>query len=163
MKFVASRLSKGNTIFPKQILIRKDTLTIITRGFQEDYTINLLMLRIDDVDIDTPKLGFSTLHFKGSWIISAHGFTKRQCEEILAIIDTYRVRHGKFRESTIEEMLFMVSLLKDLNKPKIYEQPLVAALLFRIENGLERLRNSKSTANKHNCQGNEIPKDNMIP
>jgi hypothetical protein len=141
MKFVASRLSGGNTIFPKQIIIMNDTLTIITRGHREEFTISLPMLRIDDVDVVSPKLGFSTLHFKGAWKISpVHGFTKRQCEEILAVIDTYRIQHGKFRESTIEELLFMVSLLKNLNKPNIYEQPLVAALLSRIESGLGTAR-----------------------
>ena len=83
MKFVASRLSTGNKIFPEEIYIVETGIKLRQPGIFSGKTQFISYEHISSVEIDSPLVGFSTLRFfhAGKEVIT-HGFTKDDAAQI---------------------------------------------------------------------------------
>jgi hypothetical protein len=83
MKFVASRLSSGNKIFPAEIYLEPTGITIKIPGLFSGETKQFDFNHIASVEIDTPLVGFSSITiFAGGTMMSANGFTKAEVKQI---------------------------------------------------------------------------------
>lgn len=83
MKFVASRLSSGNKIFPAEIYLDPAGVTIKIPGLFSGETKHFDYDHIASVEIDTPLIGFSKITiFAGGTMMEASGFTKAEVKEI---------------------------------------------------------------------------------
>ncbi len=88
MKFTASRFSKGNRLFPTEILIEKSGLTVRIPGIFNSKSEYMEYSYISNVSVSTPLIGYSTITFYTSGSqVEAHGFTKRKVVEIQAAIE----------------------------------------------------------------------------
>jgi hypothetical protein len=88
MKFIASRLSEGNKIFPAEIYIEENGIKVKIPGFLSGDTKFIDYVNISAVDINTPMIGFSSLTFfyQGNQAY-AHGFKKEEAQQIKQAID----------------------------------------------------------------------------
>ena len=88
MKFVASRLSEGNKIFPAEIHIEENGIKVKIPGFLSGDTRFINYEHITSVDISTPMIGFSSITFynQGNKAF-AHGFKKEEVKQIKEAID----------------------------------------------------------------------------
>ena len=88
MKFVASRLSEGNKIFPAEIHIEENGIKVKIPGFLSGDTRFINYEHITSVDINTPMIGFSSITFynQGNQAY-AHGFKKEEAKQIKEAID----------------------------------------------------------------------------
>ncbi len=79
MKYVASRLSEGNKIFPAEIHVEEDGIKVRIPGFLSGDTKFITFDNISAIDINTPLVGFSsiTLYYHGNQAF-AHGFKKKR-------------------------------------------------------------------------------------
>jgi hypothetical protein len=94
MKFVASRLSKGNKIFPAEIHIEENGIRVKIPGLFSGNTQFISYDKISSVEVDTPMIGYSTLRFfHDGNKIAVHGFTKSDAETIEAEIDKGKGKH----------------------------------------------------------------------
>ena len=96
MKFVASRLSKGNKVFPEEIYIEETGIKLRQPGIFSGKTQFISYEHISSVEIDSPMVGYSTLRFfhAGKEVI-AHGFTKDDAALIELAIDEGRKKVRK--------------------------------------------------------------------
>lgn len=87
-EFKASRLSKGNKLFPAHIIIDDSGVTLKVPGFFSGKETTILFDSISSVDIETPFIGFSTIGIetKGEGKIIAKGFTKTEVTEMKQVI-----------------------------------------------------------------------------
>ncbi len=93
MKYVASRLSEGNKIFPAEIMTEENGITIKIPGLFSGDTTTIAYDSISAVEIDTPLIGYSTIRFYHSGNkVEAHGFSKSDVSEIKAFIEQGRSR-----------------------------------------------------------------------
>lgn len=83
MKIKASRWSKGNRIFPTEIILEPSGLSIRVPGIFNSKSEFMEYSYISSVSVNTPLIGFSTLvlYTSGSQV-SAHGFTKKEAKTI---------------------------------------------------------------------------------
>ena len=96
MKFIASRLSEGNKIFPAEIIINEAGLEVKIPGFFSGDSKFINFNEIAVVEINTPLIGFSTLNFfHGGIKISAHGFSKSDAKQIKEEIDKGKVQRKR--------------------------------------------------------------------
>lgn len=96
MKFVASRLSEGNKLFPAEILIEETGIKVKLPGFFSGKTQFISYEHISSVEIDSPMIGFSTLRFfHAGKEVAAHGFSKKDAKEIESAIDEGRKKVRK--------------------------------------------------------------------
>lgn len=87
MKYISSRLSSGNKLFPTEIHIEATGIKIKHPGVYNSKTIFISYVDIVSVSLDNPLVGFSTLtFFTNSTTEVVVGFTKKQSEEINALI-----------------------------------------------------------------------------
>ncbi len=86
--YTASRLSNGNKFYPCKLTIDNQSITLSLPGFFKGKESTIPLNRISSVDIETPLVGFSTIHVEttGEGSIKAHGFTKAEVEEIKATL-----------------------------------------------------------------------------
>jgi len=83
MKFVASRLSSGNKLFPAEIYLDPTGVTIKIPGLFSGETKHFDYDHIASVEIDTPLIGYSKLSiFAGGTMMEANGFTKAEVKQI---------------------------------------------------------------------------------
>ena len=88
MKFIASRLSEGNKIFPAEILIDESGLEVKIPGFFSGDTKFIGFGHISAVEIESPMIGYSTLaFFHDGNKVTAHGFTREDAKKIKEEID----------------------------------------------------------------------------
>lgn len=89
MKIItASRLSEGNKIFPAEIHIEENGLTVKIPGFLGGKSTFLSYSDISSVSVDAPMIGFSTIRFNAHGEkVTSHGFTKSEVNEIKTAID----------------------------------------------------------------------------
>lgn len=88
MKIIASRLSEGNKLFPSEIHIEANGLTVKVPGFFSGQSKYLAYNQIGEVSIDRPLVGFSTIKFYTSGSrVSVHGFTSSEVTQIKAAIE----------------------------------------------------------------------------
>lgn len=91
MKFIASRLSEGNKIFPAEIHIEQTGLTVKIPGLFSGQSKHLDYQQIGEVSVDTPLIGFSTItFFTAGTRVSAHGFLSDEIKQIKNAIDNGR-------------------------------------------------------------------------
>ena len=77
-EYTASRWSQSNRLFPAHLIIDDRGVTLKIPGFFSGKETTILFGSIASVDIETPVIGFSTIHIQttGEGRISAHGFTR---------------------------------------------------------------------------------------
>jgi hypothetical protein len=87
-KFIASRLSDGNSLFPAQIELTEIGITILLPGVFNEKEKTIPYTQISSVSIDCPFIGFSaiTIETTGVGEIKAHGFLNKEVEEMKDII-----------------------------------------------------------------------------
>ena len=87
-KFIASRLTAGNRVFPTEISIDQDGVTLKIPGLFSGNEKTIPYTRISSVNIDCPLLGFSTIHIEttGDGSINAQGFRKSEVTRIKELI-----------------------------------------------------------------------------
>ncbi len=86
--FVASRVAEGNRIFPAQISIDQQGVTLKVPGFFRGNEKTVPFSRISSVNIDSPMIGYSSIIIEttGEGRINAHGFTKAEVNKMKAMI-----------------------------------------------------------------------------
>jgi hypothetical protein len=88
MKFVASRMSSGNKMFPTEIHLGDNGITIKIPGVFNSQSRYMAYNQIGEVTIDTPLVGFSTIHFYTAGTqVKAHGFTKAEVTQIKEAVE----------------------------------------------------------------------------
>jgi hypothetical protein len=88
MKFTASRLSEGNKVFPAEIIIEPNGLTVKIPGLFSGKSKHLDYQNIGEVSIDAPVIGYSTItFFTAGTKVSAHGFTSNEVKKIRQAIE----------------------------------------------------------------------------
>ena len=93
MKYIASRLSEGNKLFPAEILVEETGLTIKIPGFFSGDETSLPYSSISAVEIDTPLIGYSTIRFYHNGNkVEAHGFSKSDVQEIRDAVENGRAK-----------------------------------------------------------------------
>ena len=94
MKYTASRLSKDNKLFPTEIILEANGITVRVPGVFNSKSEYMEYGYITSVSVDTPLVGFSTITFYTSGThVSAHGFTKEEVKEIKEAIDKGKNSH----------------------------------------------------------------------
>ncbi len=89
MKFVASRLSEGNKVFPTEINCEEHGLTVKIPGLFQGESQYFDYQQISSIGVDSPLIGFSTITFyAGANFISTHGFTSDEVNQIKKIISS---------------------------------------------------------------------------
>lgn len=88
-KYVASRLSDGNKLFPPHIVVEINGLKVKIPGFWKGKEIFIPYDEIASVSVNSRLIGFSTLRFytRGTEVV-VHGFTKSQVEDIKRDIES---------------------------------------------------------------------------
>jgi len=88
MKITASRLSEGNKMFPAEIHIEPNGLTVKIPGFFSGQSRHLDYQNIGEVSVDAPLVGYSTItFFTAGTRVSAHGFTSSEVKQVKAAIE----------------------------------------------------------------------------
>lgn len=97
-KYVASRLSDGNKLFPPHIVVEINGLKVKIPGFWKGKEIFIPYDEIASVSVNSRLIGFSTLRFytRGTEVV-VHGFTKSQVEDIKRDIESGQ--SGYFKRS----------------------------------------------------------------
>lgn len=86
-KFVASRISRDNVLFPPQIILEDDCITVKCPGLFSGTTTSIPYDSISHVTVRTPLVGFSTIYFYAfGEEVSIHGFTRSEANEINRVI-----------------------------------------------------------------------------
>lgn len=103
MKFVAHRLSDGNKLFPAEIHIDDEGVTVRIPGLFSGKSKYIDFSNITSVDVDSPLIGYSTITlYTGGRRISAHGFTSNEVEQIKEAINSgKRGRSTGYSDETI--------------------------------------------------------------
>jgi hypothetical protein len=95
MKFVASRLSEGNKLFPSEIILEVSGIEIKIPGLLSSDTKFISYDGISAVEINSPMIGFSTITiFHSGNKVTAHGFSK---DDAKAVKDEIEKRKSKNR------------------------------------------------------------------
>lgn len=78
--FTASRMTKGNRIFPSRIIIDELGVTLKIPGLFSGEEKTIPFKRISSVDIHSPFVGYSTIIIQttGEGSITVHGFKKEE-------------------------------------------------------------------------------------
>ncbi len=86
--FIASRLTAGNKVFPSQIIVDQDGITLKIPGLFSGNEKTIPFTRISSVNIINPLIGYSTINIEttGEGSIKAHGFTKSEVIRIKELI-----------------------------------------------------------------------------
>jgi len=120
MKFIASRLSSGNKIFPAEIYLEPTGVTIKIPGLFSGETKHFDYEHIASVEIDTPLVGFSSISiFAGGTMMAANGFTKAEVKQIKEGIEKGKLEiKNNQREATPTPSQSTSSLADELKKLK---------------------------------------------
>jgi uncharacterized membrane protein YdbT with pleckstrin-like domain len=87
-KYIASRLTAGNRLFPTQIIINELGVTVKIPSLFSGKEQTIPFSRISSVNIDCPFVGYSTIVIEttGEGQISANGFLKSEVIEMKELI-----------------------------------------------------------------------------
>jgi len=100
MKFVASRLSEGNKVFPTEINCEEHGLTVKIPGLFRGESQYFDYHQISSVGVDAPLIGYSTITFyAGVNFISAHGFNSDEVKRIKEIITSRKLNKNNSQHS----------------------------------------------------------------
>lgn len=115
MKFVASRLSSGNKIFPAEIYLDPAGVTIKIPGLFSGETKHFDYDHIASVEIDTPLIGFSKMTiFAGGTMMEANGFTKAEVKQIKEGIEKGKLSLKSSTSSSSSSLADELKKLKEL-------------------------------------------------
>jgi len=80
LKFTASRLSEGNSLFPSQMILTENFLTVRVPGLFSGDEVSLPYHVISSVYVDTPMIGYSSIYIViyGTETVGIHGFLQRE-------------------------------------------------------------------------------------
>jgi hypothetical protein len=83
MKYISSRLSKGNLLFPTEIILDDVGITIKKGGLFKSEIKQFDFSHISSIELNNPRFGFSTisLNVAGTKMIM-HGFKKHHVDMI---------------------------------------------------------------------------------
>ena len=86
--FIASRLTAGNKLFPDQIIVDQDGVTLKIPGLFSGNEKTIPYTRISSVNVVCPFIGYSTISIEttGEGSIKAHGFAKSEVTRIKELI-----------------------------------------------------------------------------
>lgn len=86
--FVANRLSNGNLLFPTEIYLEDDAITIVKPGLISARDKTIKYNKLTSIETHTPVLGFSKIILTayGLDTIIAEGFERRDADEIKNIV-----------------------------------------------------------------------------
>lgn len=85
--YIASRIAKGNRLFPCKIILEQEWIKIRFPGFFQGHETFIPYCNIASVSIDTPMIGYSTIKFNAKGInTTAHGFTISEARSIQKFI-----------------------------------------------------------------------------
>lgn len=88
MKFISSRMSSGNKLFPPEIYIEANGITIKRPGVFSSNKTFIGYKDIVSISLDSPVIGYSTItFFTNSNQIIINGFSKKDTEAIKFLID----------------------------------------------------------------------------
>ena len=87
-KFIANRLSIGNTLFPTEITIDTHGINVKRPGLFSMVEKSLTYDKISSVKYHSPTIGFSKIVFNtiGLDSLTAHGFDEADAEEIKSLV-----------------------------------------------------------------------------
>lgn len=87
-KFIASRITEGNRVFPLQIIIDELGVTLINPSVLSGKEKTVPFSRISSVNIESPFVGYSTIIIEttGEGKILGHGFTKSEVRQMKELI-----------------------------------------------------------------------------
>lgn len=88
LTFTASRLSEGNSLFPSQMILSDNYLTIRVPGLFSGDEVSLPYNVISTVHVDTPMIGYSSIYINlyGTEMVGIHGFLQREVTYMRDII-----------------------------------------------------------------------------
>ena len=88
LTFTASRLSEGNSLFPSQMILSDNYLTIRVPGLFSGDEVSLPYNVISTVDVDTPMIGYSSIYINlyGTEMVGINGFLQREVTYMRDII-----------------------------------------------------------------------------
>jgi uncharacterized membrane protein YdbT with pleckstrin-like domain len=86
--FIASRLTRGNKVFPSKIIIDQLGVTLKIPGLFSGNEKTVPYTRISSVDIVCPFVGYSTIIIEttGEGSIRAHGFTNSSVKRMKELL-----------------------------------------------------------------------------
>jgi len=83
MKYTASRLSEGNTLFPPVIETETEGLYVTIPGFFKNKKTFIAYSEISSFEIDSPFIGFATITFMASNVkVKVHGLSSSDARSI---------------------------------------------------------------------------------
>lgn len=86
-RFTASRISRDNALFPPQIILEDNCVTIKCPGLFSGRSTAISYENISHISILTPLVGFSTISFFAfGEEVCIHGFTKAEAHEMKRLI-----------------------------------------------------------------------------
>ena len=86
-KFTASRISRDNVLFPPEIILEDEYLTLNYPGLFASRCTNIPYENISHISSVTPLIGFTTLSFYAfGKEVRIHGFTVAEVKEIKRFI-----------------------------------------------------------------------------
>lgn len=87
-KFIASRLTKGNVVFPAEITITSESVSLLNPSILSGKEKTIPYARISSVDINSPLIGFSTITIEttGEGKIISNGFLRDEVIEMKKLI-----------------------------------------------------------------------------
>jgi hypothetical protein len=88
LTFTASRLSEGNSLFPSQMILSDNYLTIRVPGLFSGDEVSLPYNVISTVYVDTPMIGYSSIYINiyGTEMVGIHGFLQSEVTYMRDII-----------------------------------------------------------------------------
>jgi hypothetical protein len=143
MKFRTFLFSRLDVFSQSYLRIDDGHITIVTKRYREKIHANDIRF----VDIDTPKIGFSTMDLVVGVTekkISIHGFTKRQCEEINTAINSCQISNYKFNPlkqyANLKVLQSLTLILRSISSPRKFEIPLIQIIATKMGEGLNIVR-----------------------
>ncbi|MES2702598.1 MAG: hypothetical protein V4649_08170 [Bacteroidota bacterium] len=117
-KYIASRVSEGNRLFPAEIHIEETEIMLKFPGFFSEKSRHIMYQQVEGVHVDSPMIGYSTITFVvGGERFVGHGFTKAEVEEIKDIcsekISDNAPRNGGGNISIADEVKKLKEVLDD--------------------------------------------------
>lgn len=106
MKFIASRLSEGNKVFPAEIHLEENGLTVKIPGLFSGRAEYFDYARISNISVNTPVIGYSTITFRAAGArVTAHGFSSSDVRQIKQAVELAKTSSRPQRRKREPEMV----------------------------------------------------------
>lgn len=160
MKFIASRLSEGNKVFPTEINCEAHGLTVKIPGLFRGESQYFDYQQISSIGVDSPLIGFSTITFyAGVNFISAHGFTSDEVNQIKQIILS-----GNIRENNSPHPQVLISKTNNSQLPfQKQSENLEHEIVKDNKSNFSRVKIYEVTDTRSNKNQQKYPRVNISP